>query len=425
MKNKSLSIILSLLMIGALVGGLLLVKQNQNTQKGAYFAGTKLLMMPAEITGEVGDEISTQLFAETDVGAKLSSIDTQICYGNELATEASASVELNKEVLGTLVEASVVLKEGYPCLRLIAIADLNKKPADLKEGMVKVATIKFTAIKAGSGELMVDRTKTKVGGYNPVAGATDSALQVGEITGAKYVINDGQIYCDDGVCPAGYECVKPPSPCPTPGTACAFRPYCRKIITDDSVLNYKVAFANVNPTGENAACVVGWPFQFIVMGGGQSNVYSSVTPDKKEVIGSQLVFSGSLKLTGFNKTNGVAVFVKGPKHLQMKYGKNNQVGPYNQAGGEISLTADAATSPVYDFTQYPMMAGDVVGVNSEAQDGWINGVDFSYVKSKSLIHETTNPPLSLKADLDGNCQVNSNDVNILKISLQAKQGELY
>jgi len=114
MKNKSKTIIVSLIMVGALAGGLLLVKQNQNTQRGAYFAGTKLLILPDLIEKKVGDEVVAQLWVETD-GAKISSIDTQVCYGNELVmseTDPTLSVELNKKVLGTLVDATVV-GEGY------------------------------------------------------------------------------------------------------------------------------------------------------------------------------------------------------------------------------------------------------------------------------------------------------------------------
>jgi uncharacterized protein (DUF2237 family) len=204
---------------------------------------------------------------------------------------------------------------------------------------------------------------------------------------------------------------------------CPFKSDCECQTGNDAVLNYKIAFANVN--GNDAKCVVNWPLQFIVLGGGTSRAYSGIIPQSKEVVGGKLVFSGSLVLTGFQRRAGVAVFAKGPKHLQVKYGKNNQEGPYNQAGGEIVLTANADTSPVYDFSKYPIIAGDVVGVSLETPDGWINGVDFSFVKSKSLVHETVTEGGYLKGDLDGNCQVNSNDVNILKISLQAKQGELY
>jgi hypothetical protein len=72
-----------------------------------------------------------------------------------------------------------------------------------------------------------------------------------------------------------------------------------------------------------------------------------------------------------------------------------------------------------------MIPGDVTGEVEGVQDGWVNGIDFAYVKARALTHETVASGGYLKSDLDGNCQVNSNDVNILKISLQTKQGQLY
>lgn len=195
-------------------------------------------------------------------------------------------------------------------------------------------------------------------------------------------------------------------------------------IGKDLILNYKVAFGGVNPN--SSQCAINWPLQITVVGEGESKTYANVIPTTKTTVGDKLVFSGSLTLTGFTKKTGVSVFIKGPKHLKTKYCKNNQTSTCNQVAGEITLTDVATTSPIYDFSGNPLLPGDVVAVSSEtAQDGWINGVDFSYVKSKSLVHETVATGENLRGDLDGNCQVNSNDVNLLKISLQDKQEQLY
>jgi len=192
MKKKILYIIIALLGVVVLTGCILLIRKKQSTPKMAYFAKTKLLVEPQSIEGKIKDQISIQLVAETESGAKISSIDTQICYGSELEineTETSSSVELNQEALGILVEASVVNK-GQKCLRLIAIANLNKKPTDLATGTVRIATINFLAKTTGSGEIKIDGTKTKVGGYNPVPGSANSAIKVTELGNAKYMISE-------------------------------------------------------------------------------------------------------------------------------------------------------------------------------------------------------------------------------------------
>jgi myo-inositol-hexaphosphate 3-phosphohydrolase len=110
----------------------------------------------------------------------------------------------------------------------------------------------------------------------------------------------------------------------------------------------------------------------------------------------------------------------------MKYAVQNQSGAYDKAGGELTLTKSPDTSTLYDFTNYPMLAGDVVGLTiNDAPNGEINGVDFAYVKAESQTHKTVSEGGYLKADLDGNCQDASNDVTVLKLSLEKKQGELY
>ncbi|MFA7300851.1 MAG: hypothetical protein WC069_00875 [Candidatus Shapirobacteria bacterium] len=188
------------------------------------------------------------------------------------------------------------------------------------------------------------------------------------------------------------------------------------------VLNYKIAFGGVMPN--SSQCLVSWPLQITVLGDGESKTYVNVLPDSITTVGNKRIVSGSLVLTNFSKTTGVSAFITGPKHLQMKYGKNNQTGPYGKLIGELTLTNDKATSIVYDFSGYPIIPGDVSGV-SGVQDKFVNAVDFALVKSKSLVHETVQSGGYLIADLDGNCQVNSNDVNLLTISLQDKQEQLY
>jgi len=196
----------------------------------------------------------------------------------------------------------------------------------------------------------------------------------------------------------------------------------------DLVLSYKVSLANVNPS--SAQCVGNLTFKIMAVANGQTKTYTDVFPQTKTVVGNKLVFGGSLNLVGFNETQDVSVFVVGPKQIQMKYGENNQSSAFNQAIGKLTLAK--VNSPIYDFSNYPLIAGDVVSNNSlTSQDGLVNGVDFAYIKSKSMIHETvaTNligkPEGTLRGDLNGDCQVNSNDVNIMKISLQDKQGQLY
>lgn len=187
--------------------------------------------------------------------------------------------------------------------------------------------------------------------------------------------------------------------------------------TDESVLNFRMAFGRL---AGDANCVTNWPVQVTLMANGQSKVYSGIVVERDLGVTDRVVFKGSVPLAGFEERGNVAVFIKAVKHLQMKYGENNQNKLYTRPGGEITLEKGV----MYDFSGYPLLAGDVTGKDGK-QDGWINGLDFSLVKQKSLTHETVEKGGYLLEDLDGNCQVNSNDVTVLKISLGEKQEILY
>ncbi len=416
------SLIIPLLLVAALIAGLTLVKTNQETRRGAYFASTKMLLQPESSTKRVGEEIPFALYVETP--AKVDFVKAKICYTNLISLDGSdldSKIVVNREAF----DVAVLTKVGestIPEQKCLTMSIKSEKAAEnLKSGLVQVALIKFKALAKGNGNLVIDKASSQVGGHN--AGKTDKSIKIEEVAGASFTITEG-VTGECGWCgldcirkAAGMNCIDVAPPvgqrCVEVDGNCVAQP----ISTGgDSVLNYKILFGGLQ---SDAKCVANWPVSITVLANGVSKTYSH-TPVRD---GDS--FSGSLVLTGFTAREGVAVFIKGSKHLQMKYGKDNQVGAYAKAGGEISLTDSVSTSPWYVFSGYPLVAGDVTGVNSDAQDGWINGVDFSYVKQRSLTHEMVAEGAYLQADLDGNCQVNSNDVNVLKISLNEKQGELY
>lgn len=205
----------------------------------------------------------------------------------------------------------------------------------------------------------------------------------------------------------------------------AFREECSLSTGEWPVLNYKVQYAFVKPDYSKCFVANDWPLQITVLSGGTTKTYNDVVPSKINRSGAFVTAEGSLILEGFDKTTNVAVFIKGPKHLQMKYAVNKQGGRYNKAGGELTLTKFVETSPVYDFTAYPILPGDIKGENSDNPDGVVNGYDWTEVKKSVKVLETVEEGSYLKADLDGSCQVNSNDLYILRLTLEEKQGELY
>lgn len=381
---KKTTIPLIIFLIVALVGGLMLVNQNQETRKGATFASTKLMVLPSEkIIKNVGDIVSVKVWYQTESEAKVDGVQTVLCYGNELSLNEDTGVVANTDN-GFESEPIVSIKDSSSgkCVTIVAT---SKKAADKLKTTGEAFTVNFTAAAVGEGDLTLDKTKSMVTGDN-AASATDKEIAITSVEDTTYQIGGGAT-------------------------------------GDEPVLNYRVSFGSVKKA--DGKCAVNWPLQIIVLSGGVTKVYTNVKPALVTSTGELNVYEGSLPLVGFDKLTNVAAFIKGPKHLQRKYAVQNQTKLYDKAGGELTLTKSASTSPKYDFTGFPMLPGDIVGDTvTSAPNGEINGVDFAYLKSQPSAEAIADGGY-IKGDLDGNCQINSIDTAILKVSLQTKQGELY
>lgn len=389
------TVVLSLLLIASLVGAVFLVRQNQEMRRGAYFSSTSLFLQPTSISTTVGQQISIQLWVESQLitgstadRAKVDFAQTSVCYDS---TKLSITPTLSTVVVAdpfTDVQLATVRTStisGYDKCLDVAVSS-SKAKSSLKSGAQQIATVKFTAVANGSGTFKVDAERVTASGYNPSTLSNDMSLSIGTIAGGSYSIGSGSTIVNDGT---------------------------------SAVLNYKMAFLGQIP---NASCASNWPITITALGNGYSGVYTGITPTYESNSNGKAIYKGSLTLTGFTQKDNVAIFIKGPKHIQVKYGKADQSAMYNKAGGELTLTGDSSTSPTYDFSGYPDLAGDVTSSSSSGtQDGLINGLDFAYIKARALTHNTADS----MADLDGDCMATNNDVNIFKISLNEKQGQLY
>ena len=199
--SKFASIAVIVLLVVALVGAVMLSRQNQNTQRGAYFAGAKLLLLPADnVTAKVGDDVPVQLWVQTDANAKVSSVDTKICYGNGLklmfptGSNLNSLITINPDAFGS-IEMS---QDKDNCLRLAVISS-GIATADLKSGLVKVAAIRFKAIKAGKGSMVIDQKSSLVGGDNSAPGSTDTAMKIGSVTSTSYTIGGSPVAVEESL----------------------------------------------------------------------------------------------------------------------------------------------------------------------------------------------------------------------------------
>ena len=395
MKNKKIDLIslsFNILLIAALIGGVILVGQNQNTQRGAYFSGSSLSILPTSMTANTGDVVPVQLWVQTNDNAKVSAVDANVCYGTGLTLNASdlaTLIDLNQDAFKSI--EYVKNDTTTNCLRLVVVSS-GISPDNLKSGLVKVAAIRFTAASATTGTIAIS-SGAKVSGYNPTAGATDTAMSISAMTSGSYTIGQGT----------------------TTGTG----PY----------LKFSMSFLGVKAT--DSACADGSKMPLVITvraADGTTKAYSGILPTKTSGVTTDglAIYNVGLPLTGFGYTNNIAIFVKGPKHLQVKYGVNGQQGFYNKAGGELSgLTIDPNTTQGFSFEKYPLLAGDVTGPTAGVQDGMVDGLDFAYIKNAANGRATVSSGGYMLGDINGNCAMESQDLSLMMISLNSKQGQLY
>lgn len=394
MKNqKRVQFLFTILLLVALAMGVILVQQTQELRKGAYFGRTAVVIKPTEFNVAVGGILPVQIWVVSEEDAKVDGVEAYVCFGNKLEP---AEADLKKSIVPNQEDSfNVVTLARYDqdvnCMKF-QVGSLGTASESLPSGAFMAATLNLRALTEGSGVIEIDQENTKISGRNPNVSSIDTALLVTAVEGASYNITIG----------GGGD-----TPQPTSSATDA-----------DMWINYRVAFAGVKPDRQ---CATGWQTKLTALSGQIRKEYTSVPLSKTTDVNDkgEAVYEGSFHAPGFSQANGVALFFKGPKHLQVKYGKSGQTAVYNQAGGEISLTNVASTSPVLDFSEYPILAGDVNG------DGMINGIDFTTIKPKAADFVEIASGGYLAEDLDGSCQVNNNDIILLVRSLNEKQDQVY
>lgn len=392
---KKSTIILGILLLAAMVGGLILVNQNQNTQRGAAFSTTKLSLLPSEkIVAKVGDSFAAHLWFYTDNGAKVDNVQAVICYDPKISlgdTDATAKTDA-----GFDSDVLVVTKDRADGKKCSTIVATSKKDAAALKTTAEAVTLNFKAVAVGDGTIDIDKANSTLTGDNP-ASDTDKVITVTTVENASYSITDGTATVTD-------------TPTPTPDET-------------GPALSFKFTFAGVD---QGVKCAVNWPLKVVLLSADKQtktidNVTAANTGDVVDVTingatHKLMVYQATVHI-GNMPTSNLAVFVKGPKHLQMKFGMDGQDKPYGKQGGEICVGSNCPQT--YNFTKYPMLPGDV------DQNGWINAQDFSKVKTEAEKFTTVDEGKSLVQDLDGSCQANSRDVTLLVNSLDTKQEELY
>jgi len=391
--KKLLGLILLMVVLG---GGVKLVEMNQDIRKEATVTDTVASIYPSTSVTELGKTIKVHVILNTGKSTDLlTGAEFKVSYGAGLKYSGNEILVKEYSILNSVIDDG----NGTLTFKIVSMG------AE-KGGVIDLMTIDFTAKTNGSGELTVKEAQLMINGQS----------QIWEVK--TYEKGTYQITSTGNVTPTATPTVKPTA---TVTPVVTVKPTVTPILNNgtNGILKFKITFAGVNSIAE---CASDWPVQVTVIWGSQSKVFSNIPLTVGETTNNGLtVYIGQVLLTGVVDKNNLAVFIKGPRHIQAKYGVNGQSTFYNKAGGEITVETDLTKTPMQDFTKYPMMAGDVVGEDG-GQDGTVNGLDFVYVKNEVIKRSEGD---NILADLNGNCKLESQDLSLLMQTLREKAEQLY
>ena len=349
----------------------LLISMNPKQTWGYYGDVTLKAEGGESVTVGQDSEIVIRMEAGSN---KVVGVGLDFSYDSEIVE--IRSVTLNTSSFATAVKQTATNSRVY----LTGLVPTGSTPAT---GTFEVGKIVVRGKKAGSSDL--NMVNYSVGGVNPAANPTD--MNSAGVDSALRVNYGGKVITVIGA------------------------------NNTTGILRFLVTFKGVN---SKSKCANNWPVKAIVKdSSGNMQNYGEGPLELESSTSEKNVYRGTIVLNGISSKTGLSLFLKGPKHVQVKYAKNGQTDLYNKDGGELSVTNDIDTTAIYNFSGYGMGAGDV------NQDGVVNAVDFAIVKKASLTHQVFDEGTYVPEDLDGNCIMNTNDVLLLRETLQDKQDQIY
>lgn len=384
--------------------------------------GTKIYLSPSSVSKNVNDEFTSELKVDSD--KPVNSMRFYFCYKSDLLKLVDETAIKNSFVVDNAMFDNVIpgtkITEGENACFDVLFSKITGQ-VNTATGTIKIADIKLKALKAGSGSININKDKCEIGSQT-----------IGSVAGQAYTINtatNNPPSCTpqcSGKCGGSDGCNGTcPNMCNSIQTCTNNVCVAKTTSTNNLILKFKMAFMGVKP---GAQCAGAYDIKMIVMKGIGETSYAvrMIQGNNPDIVadgtntnkfGDQIFIAKTPVLFDFPYTDQLSLFIKGNRHLQMKYGQDGQSGDYKKAIGAISTTRNESTAPLLDFSDYPYLAGDI------NQDDVINGVDYSILKSS--LTQVGSPGNYQSADLNGDCVVNSLDTVVFKNSLVEKQGQLY
>jgi hypothetical protein len=390
-KNKSTLLIMFLLLV-AILFSIQLISQRQETRRDAYFSTSKLSLSLDETDLEKNDDFLFVINAEAQT--KVHGFQTMICYDKNIELrEGKVEDQIVPDTSAGFVGKSIltIKKEinGKNCVKFAFNSEYNDDSKGKWTDNPRIVSLKFRAVNSGEGKISI---------------VEDETMMVGPDSS---VVADHMIKIDYTNKELSYKIEEP------------------KVLGDG--LRFYYAFDGV--IKDNSKCAMNWPVEIIVMDKNGKRV--TVKDYVGKYVASKKVgtldleyFVAEVELSEEMEKENLALFIKGPKHLQIKYGADGQKSYYNEMYGKLSaFNLNDEKTKVLDFANYPILAGDIA---SDKSDGFVNALDFAYVKKKAIeLVQITDLKQHKNADLDGNCKINSGDLSLTLKTLKEKQDQNY
>jgi hypothetical protein len=190
--KKKINILIMFVLIGALAGAGVLVRNNQNTQRGATFASVEALFLPETKALEVGDKLVTTLMIDAKTHM-ITGGDLRVKFDAEKLNLESVAV-FNKDIstVGnpwTQSEGDIIMSEIDNTAGTFTLvgAGISNKISSLSTGVVSVVKLNFVAKSAGTATVKLDSNYANiVTGYN--SAGSDQELKIEKVSEATYKI---------------------------------------------------------------------------------------------------------------------------------------------------------------------------------------------------------------------------------------------
>ncbi len=156
--KKISKILMMLLLIGALGAGMVLVRRNQETRRGATAAETSTSILPSEISVQPGDDFKVNLLVNTGKDTdKLTGVEMTVSYDAAKLKYDSITVDATSGY--SLLNDVATIDDGAGKLTINMVAMGTEKA-----GAINLAKLNFKALGGGSGTIKVSTAKVLVSG---------------------------------------------------------------------------------------------------------------------------------------------------------------------------------------------------------------------------------------------------------------------